>query len=108
MSGMGEVFGELPTRPNTPDFWRLSELRAGPDPEGPDGSLQGHVGEGLDVDMSAERRLEHPLLLLRGGRCLHGPVQPQNDLAANFKEAAKLSAIYIDGFTTGCEYTRHD
>lgn len=105
MSGMDDVFGRFAVRPDHRDFWRLSEivLRM-------DGAMEAATSDdekqrvferfaSVHVDLDS---LSY-LALQRAIRALG--IRTRMDLIANTVEVARLSALYIDGFTTGCEFT---
>lgn len=108
MSGMSDVFGERPARPDTAEFWRLSEivLRL-------DGAMEA-AATGAEKDQVWEARVtEHVELealtymaMQRAIRALG--LRTRVDVALRSLDVAKLSGMYIDGFIAGCEFTKHD
>lgn len=104
MSAMDDVFGAMPNRPNHPDFWKLSEiilrldgaLEAAP-PNKKQEVFAALVAKRVDPDSLSYVALNRALRALG--------ITSKEDVAGSQKLMAICSAMYLDGFTAGCEFS---
>jgi hypothetical protein len=104
MSGMDDVFGVMPNRPNHPDFWKLSQvilrmdgaMEAATSEDEKEAVFASFVGGHVDLPSLAYVATHRAMRALG--------TKTQMEVAANFKEVARLASLYMDGFTTACEY----
>jgi hypothetical protein len=98
MSAMDDVFGELPGRPDHPDYWRISEIvlrHDGAVEEAPieerNAAWMRLIGELVDdLEGLTDVAMKRTMFALGA--------------QADYETAAKATASFIDGFATGAEY----
>ena len=97
--GLDDVFGDMPGRPDHPDFWKLSEVVLGndgrmedPDPK----ALVNLVEEVINMEVMvyvAQQRAMRPL-------------QESGAQAISAETFSILVAIWMDGFMAGAKYAQ--
>lgn len=98
MSGMDDVFGARSARPNHPDFWRLSEIMLKND---------GRMEAASDADKEPVWQTTvsqfvdiNSLSYLAVNRAIKAAGPKRLELIP------VLSALFLDGFIAGCEFTK--
>ena len=99
-SGMDEVFGKMP-RPDTPDFWKMSDavlkldgrVEAAMTNEEKHEVFVSTVGEYVDIESLSYMAVQRAIRVV--------PPSPKN---ADMIQ--KLAAIFMDAFIIGCEFQR--
>lgn len=101
-SAMDDAFGARPDRPSHPDFWRLSsvvldidgQLQEATTQTARNAALARIVAQYVDQDSLAYVALQRALRAL------------MSTTATDASDIAKLAAVYLDGFITGCAYQK--
>lgn len=99
-----DVFGSMPQRPNTKDFWRLSEIvlemdgamQAAQTDDDKEAVWQRYMGEHCDHNSLYYVALQRSMHILG--------VQTAADAMAQFGLLAKLTTVYSEGFVVGCTF----
>lgn len=98
---VNDVYGRMPHRPDTADFWRLSEVVNEAD-------IRMDEAVGLPAKQEVfeqvlggmvDRQSVSYIALQRAMRALG--VVTSEDLAANMEQVNRLTALFIDGFMVG-------
>lgn len=100
-SGMNEAFGALPNRPDTKEFWRLSELVLKYDGRMDDATdkevvFRSSVNEFIELETLSYVAMQ------RAMRAVGATTKAQ--VAANMPAIATCASMYIDGFVHGCAF----
>lgn len=104
MSAMDEVFGHMGARPDTAEFWRLSEMilqldgrmDAARTTDEKDRVFEETVGAHVGMQELSYMALQRAIRYLG--------ISTKTELVAHMAEAMKLTAFYMDAFTAGAEW----
>lgn len=95
-SGMDEVFGNFPNRPNTREFWKLSEVVL---------QLDGAAEAGESFDSLVQKVVDVDSLLYMAQQRVRGAIGPGSGVDYEAL-VMKMTSIYLDGFMAGAGYAK--
>lgn len=104
MSGLGDIFGSFPNRPDHPDFWKLSDMvlkydgrfEAAADHDEKERIWKEAVSAHIDSDALIYMGFQRAIRALG--------VDTPGEVAKHFSELAKLTTLYAEGFVFGAEF----
>lgn len=110
MNDLNDLFGQMPNRPNHPDFWKLSQVLlkldsgldvTNPDEEAKERQHQKRLAEiGIDSECLAYAALQRSFRAL-GINSTQDMLDPQKQLMATM-----LSSVWVDAFAAGVFFER--
>lgn len=104
MSDLGDLFGDFPARPDTPDFWRLSEIIL---------QMDGAVAEARteeEREVAWKRFFDkhvstHAIYYMGIQRAMLAlGLSTAGDLSRHHELITKMATIYAEAFAVGTQY----